>query len=504
MKMTIGKNILANAIGRVWHAIMSFAFVPIFVKLLGEESYGIVTFFAVMQTVLNLMGVGLQKTIRREFTNTGEDIESINLHKYKLLRSCELIYLIVCLIIFFLCYYGSDFIANKWLNYDTLDSKTVAYSIILMGLSIGLQLLANLYIGGVFGLDLQVLANVMQTAWATIKNACVVPILYLTEGNILYFYIWMVLCDFLYVVVLRITLLQKIPTGITKKWQFRDLRILINIWKYAGGLFLISIGSILNTQLDKIILSKTLTVIDCGAYNSVFHLGSFTAFIPSIIGTAIFSNISSLLFQNKNDDAEKIFIPMNRLAVICVSVMASFMALFSYEIILVWTGSETYANITKFAAPLVILGYMLNAFQQVPYDYLLAKGITRLNQIALFFSIPYVCIVTYYLTTRYGVLGASIAWFTQLLIVTTFYLLAFYKICFNKSGLKWLIVENYGIFILSFIPAVCLRLLVNHINFQPVFIIGLALIFSALTFSVLLLSIEKNTIIGLIQKRRGL
>ncbi len=435
MKSTIGKNVLANFVGKIWTAVVSLIFVPIFVRIMGEEAYGIVTFFAVMQSVLNIMGVGLQKTLRREFAKAGNDKETINFEKYKMLRSSEFLYFIIFIVIFCLCFFGADFIANKWLTYEMLDSSVVAGSIVLMSVSIGLQLLANLYAGGIYGLDKQVLANGLQIGWMTLKNVGVLPFIVLTNGSVLYFYIWMVLIDILYCIVLRTILIKAIPTISRKKWTISDLSVLKEIWKYAGGLFLISIGTALSTQLDKIIMSKNLTVIDCGAYNSAFHLGSFSAYIPTIIGTAIFSNIATLTFQNKKDEAEALFKTMNRFSVIIVSVMSSFIALFSYELLLVWTSSQIYADIMRQAAPFVIFGYMLNAFQQVPYDYLLAQGNTKLNQGLLAISIPYVCTVTVYMTKTYGVMGASIAWFVQLIILTTAYLLLFYRLCFKKSGL---------------------------------------------------------------------
>ena len=127
MSNKMAKNVIANTVGKIWTALAALLFVPVYVRLLGEEAYGIVTFFAVLQSVLNIMGVGLQKTLRREFANGGDgkSIGEINQKKYKLLRSCEFIYLLVCIIIFLICSLGSTYIAGKWLNYKTLSASSV-------------------------------------------------------------------------------------------------------------------------------------------------------------------------------------------------------------------------------------------------------------------------------------------------------------------------------------------------------------------------------------------
>ena len=49
-------NTCANLLSRAWTMIANFVFVPLYIGLLGEEAYGLVTFFATMQTVLNLLG----------------------------------------------------------------------------------------------------------------------------------------------------------------------------------------------------------------------------------------------------------------------------------------------------------------------------------------------------------------------------------------------------------------------------------------------------------------
>ena len=494
MDSAIVKNVLANFIGKICTVVISLAFVPVYVKIMGEEAYAIVTFFAVMQSVLNIMGVGLQRTLRREFAKNGNDIDCFNRYKYKILRSSEFIYFIVFVIIFFICNFSSDYIVEKWISYSTLDSFDIARAITLMGVSIGLQIIANLYAGGLYGLNLQVLANELQIGWMILKNAGVIPILIFTNGSIFYFYAWMTLVDFTYSIILRMVVIKPIPTNSKKIWMIRDLSILRGLWKYAGGLFFISIGTAFSTQLDKIILSSSLSLTDCGAYNLAFNLGSFSVYIPTIIGTAIFSNVTNLIFQNKKNEAKKLFEPMNKIAVIFVTIMSTYIALFSYEIILVWTGSQIYANAIRDSAPFVVFGFMLNAYQQVPYDYLLAQGITTLNKRMLLFSIPYVCTVTLYLTKSFGLMGASVAWFMQLLIITTVYLLAFYRISFNQNGLLWLLKDVYGIFVLVFIPALIFRFVLNHLYIEPFIIIVFAVIAGSITLLLMLFYFEQNTI----------
>lgn len=500
MKNKIGVNIIANTVGKVWTILVSILFVPVYIIFLGEESYSIVTFFSVMQSILNIMGVGLQRTLRREFAKHDEDTEISNTRKYKLLRSSEVVYFFICLLIIVICSVGAPYISNQWLNYETLNPNAVATAIGLMGCCIGLQLIANLYAGGVYGLDYQGMANGLQIGWMTLKNAGVILILWLVSSDIVTFYLWNVLADLLYCVVLRGVLIRYLPRKHKAPWKLKDLSNLKSIWRYAGGLLLISVGVAVNTQLDKIIMSKWLPVISCGAYNSASQLGSFTTYIPTIIGTAIFSNITSFLFQKEYNQAKKLFASLNRASVIIVSALSAYISMFSYELILVWTGSSAYAEIMRYAAPMVIIGYTLNAFQQIPYDYLLAAGNTKINQMQLLFCIPYVLTVTMYLTKSFGVNGAAFAWMLQLLICTTAYLIMFHKVCFGKGAIKWMLKEVYLIYLVALISAVVLKGVLNWAGLSPLVTLVIAVLAGGVCLIALLFIFGRNDVRKLLVK----
>ena len=57
---------IANYLGQGWAALMGIAFVPLYVKVLGVESYGLVGVFAVLQASLMLLDLGLTPTLSRE------------------------------------------------------------------------------------------------------------------------------------------------------------------------------------------------------------------------------------------------------------------------------------------------------------------------------------------------------------------------------------------------------------------------------------------------------
>ena len=133
-----GKNAVSNIIAKLWTMIATYLFVPFYINILGEESYGIVSFFATLQMAINILGLGLANTLRREFAvNTG-DKEKDNYRKKKLLNCIELIYIIISILVSVICIVCSTPIANNWLNIGMLEFRYVANAVALMGNSIAI------------------------------------------------------------------------------------------------------------------------------------------------------------------------------------------------------------------------------------------------------------------------------------------------------------------------------------------------------------------------------
>src|SRR3972149_8616428 len=62
----ISINLLANFAGQAWSALMTLALVPVYIKFLGIEAYGLIGFYAMLQGILVVWDFGLGQTLNRE------------------------------------------------------------------------------------------------------------------------------------------------------------------------------------------------------------------------------------------------------------------------------------------------------------------------------------------------------------------------------------------------------------------------------------------------------
>src|ERR1019366_6384617 len=115
MTASLKRNVVANYLGQGWRALMGLAFVPLYIKYLGIEAYGLIGIFALLQAWLGLLDMGMTPTLSREmarFTSGTHSAQSIR----DLLRSIEVVGLGVALVIAVGIWVASGWLASDWLR----------------------------------------------------------------------------------------------------------------------------------------------------------------------------------------------------------------------------------------------------------------------------------------------------------------------------------------------------------------------------------------------------
>ena len=474
--MTIKKdnlkwNITANFMIRLWSAISNFIFVPLYIKFLGEEAFGLVTFFSTLQTIMNLLGMGLSKTLRREFASIG-NTDKLLIEKYKLLRSVEFVYGCIALLIIFLCFFGANFIATKWLSVNKLPINLVSKTIVLMGVSIAIQMIASMLQGCLFGLEKQVEADIIQFFWSFVRNVGVILLMALCAIDLISFYLWYIALDVFYLTILRIRVINFLKKNNTYRlsWNLSDISNIRKIWKYAFGLFFISICTI---GFDKVIISKSFDLITIGAYNTIVMLGNFSLIISTSVGIAVFSRFAILKSENKMDELRSLYKTVNRLVNFCVGCLGSFIAVFSNDIILFWTNSTQIAQIASNSAELLILGFTFLALQQITYEYMLSTGVVFFDNIRAIITVVALLAIMPLLILRNGFFGAAEAVFGIFSIIAIVYVGIINEKYINRNAIIAILEDMVLPLVIPWIIAVIIHSVASNLtnsNFAKVLV----------------------------------
>lgn len=412
------KNIIANFIGRFWSILSNFLFIPLYIHYLGFESYSIISFTLVIAGLMAVLDAGLTATLSREFAR----LDNLQEEKLRIFKTLETSYFIVIALCIILVFALSGIIADKWLNLKTFSPEIVSYFIKIISFDIGFQLLLRFYMGGLLGLEKQVKANMYQVGWGILRNGLVVGAI-LVVPTLEMFFIWQTISTIIFAILIKLSL-NKTLTGYYKiDFNLKIEKVILKrIWVFAGGMLLISLVSALNTQMDKITISKLLPVDSLGHYTLAVSLAMGILVLINPISITLLPRFTALYSAGKNNEASTLFCKINLFVAILVFSIMSNMVFFSKQLIWIWTGDLELAQQAHVYLPIIALSVAMLSLTTIPYNIAIANGYTKLNNqlglISLFVTLP----GYWFATKSYGAIGAAFVFSGVQTIATLIYI----------------------------------------------------------------------------------
>lgn len=437
--MKLGRNLLAGLANSIWSALIGFAVIPFYLKYLGIEAYGLIGFFVTTQAVLSLLDMGMAPTINREVARCSA---SGNLREAGgLLHTLAVVYGCMAVLIALLIAALAPWIAEYWLQSSRLSAQTISYAVMLMGLVIACRWPVGLYQGALIGAQRLTVSSGINIVMTTVSSLGAVAVLAFVSPTIEAFFIWQALAGLAYVAAMRLGAWRVI--GRITDVRF-DVNALKNIWRFSAGMSGVAVSAIILMQLDKVLLSKILSLEDFGRYAlaGVVASGLYVLLTPAF--NVIYPRLSVLVAVNDTEKLVELYRSGTRLLLAALFPIATAAAVFAEEILLLWTGNPALASSTAPVVSLFLIGTALNGAMHFPYALQLAYGMTRLpltiNAVLVVVMIP----TTILLALRYGVVGGAAAW----VVLNGIYLLLgtwlTHRSILKGIGLKWL-VSDVGI-----------------------------------------------------------
>lgn len=400
---------------------------------------------------------GLSATLSREFARADRNKQS----KIKTFKTLESTYFLITIFSILIVSFFSGFIAANWLNAKAFSSAELSYFIKIVSFDIGFQLLFRFYTGGLLGLEKQMKANMIQIAWGVLRNGLVVlGVLFIPSLEI--FFLWQAISTILFTLLIKVSLEKTLVGKYLFDFSFKiEKKIFADIWKFAGGMMLISMVTALNTQLDKLSISKLLTIESLGYYTLGIALSQGIILIINPIATAVLPRFTSLYSASENNQAAYLFNKINLVASILIFTVMAILCFFSKEILWIWTGNKDIAEKAYLLVPVIAVAYSMYALQVMPYNIAIANGYTKLNNILGVVSLAITIPGYFIFTEKYGAIGAAYVFcFVQLTTAIIYISLInkkFIKINFIKNivlkQILWpCIISVLVVYIFSLLP----------------------------------------------------
>ncbi|ALG68705.1 oligosaccharide flippase family protein [Beggiatoa leptomitoformis] len=385
---------------------MSLAFVPVYIHFLGIEAYGLIGFFTTLIAMFALLDMGLSATLNREIAKLSVQTESAQKTR-DLVLTITTIYWLIGIVIGCIIALSASFISTHWLKSVSLNTQTIEHAIMMMAFIVLFQWMQGIYASGLIGLQKSVFLNGVVIIVATLRGGGAVLVLWLISPTLQAFFAWQLIVTVLHTLILATGLWRYLPVAQSARFQFSILK---DIWRFMVGMNAITLVSLVLTQLDKIILSKILTLEAFGYYSLASMIAASLYRAISPIAAAVFPRFNQLITINKELELKRLYHKSSQLIATIIFPLAIGIAFFSYEILWLWTHNQQMAEQSYLLVSLLIIGAMFNGMMNIPYMLQLAYGWTTfsfyMNFLAILVLTPALLIGVPY----YGALGAAAIW----------------------------------------------------------------------------------------------
>lgn len=399
-------NLFANIIGKIISSLISILIVPLYIKHLGVESYGLIGIFSSITAMASVLDLGISTSLNRELAKISTSNDE-RLKSRDLIYTMEICYLVIGIIGFLILYSLVPFFQN-WVHPVNLSKFTIKNSFILICFVFLTQWPISFYTGGLTGLGKQLLLNTIQLSFVLIKSFGTILVLSFFKSSIEIFFLCQIIANILFFIIMRFAVWSCFPKC-DKRPNFK-FKLLNEIKKFTSGISLLMILSLLLTQIDKIVLSKTLSLEIFGYYTLAYVITSNIGILVNAVYNSFFPKFTNLIHNKNYLELNNLYHKSCQLVSLFVFPISLMIIFFSKELLFMWNGNEVIAEKTYKVLSLLVVGQVFNTLVIMPMSLQFASGWLRLSIIKNIIAVIILIPLMFVLTSKFSLIGAGICW----------------------------------------------------------------------------------------------
>lgn len=415
--------VILNYIAQFYSAISLLIVVPIYIKLLGSEAYGLVAFFIMLQAWFQILEAGISGSITRVIAisknHTGNFSAALLICK-----KIFILFFLISLLILFLGAIFNDFLTNEWFQ-TSISKDVLSVSLFSMFFSLAFKYLSGPFRSILIGLERHVELSVVTIIILTLKYPLSVFYIVYFSKEVDDFFIYQALtCVFEFVSFLLLSIYSiKLNKERGKGGDNSGVLSLtfIDFFKFSIQLSILSISWVVVTQVDKLVLSKFMTLDNYGFYSLAVSLSGAILIFAAPLNQILMPKLTGLFNNNDRDGFYRVyFISFSILCMISIS-LGIFLFIFGSEVVYLWTSEQVLSVRANEYLGFLSLGNSISVLMSMVFLLLFCSGDLKLH------TIVYVCYslvlipLSIIITSNYGGYGASAFWFFHNVILFTFW-----------------------------------------------------------------------------------
>ncbi len=438
--MSIKHNVIANYIGQFYVTIIGIIMLPVYLRFMGKEAYGLVGFFGIMTTWLALIDMGFTPALGREVARfRGGAIDAGELRSLE--RAMLMLFSGIGLVIVTAVGFSSEIIAKHWLKVENLPYDEVSLAIALMGIVFALKWPSGIFRSVITSFERQVWLNTVNITIATIRFVGIIPVFNWLGATPRVFFTYqalVALLELIFLTSLNYRFLPSWPEGFKRPWTLAPLK---NIWRFALSVAFLSFVWTMVTQTDKLVLTKLLPLSKYACYAIAVTAAGGIMILINPITQAVLPRLTRLVAEKKPDDLCALYRKTTRINCVISGSAAVILVMYAQPLLWAWTGDLSIASQAAKVLLFYALGNFFLAVSRLQYNLQFAHGDLRLHiKGNIIFPIVLVPSIIW-AAIHYGMAGASFMW----MMINLLFLLGWTPIVHHrflpKQHMTWLIKD---------------------------------------------------------------
>lgn len=374
------RNAASSFLALAWLSLLSIVTIPVYIRLLGVSEWGLVAACASLQILSNFIDAGFSQIVPRWAAQEAQNPERLRQHVNLFRR----LYLGLGLAMFGVLQASADYLAHHWFQVPPGRGDALELAIRIVSFQFLFQFVNNLHIGLWHGLQRQVLANVRACGFGTLKHVAALLALLAGAQQAWVYALAFACVACIEVCVNAVSVRRMIGTeSVAATGNKVALAPLLKEVSVLSGAILVGL---LVSQLDRIILSRTVDVASFGIYTVVATLALAFLQLQAPVTRAYFPVIVRDIQTNGRVSGHH----MKRMLVgtLLTSTLPALLACaLAPKILELWLHDPNVVKLGTTPLQFLLLAMALNSLYGCIYQVIIAKGqahrVLQFNMISL-------------------------------------------------------------------------------------------------------------------------
>lgn len=414
-------------------ALTMLILAPVYLLYLGAEAFGLIGFYTTLLICMQVFDMGMATTLNREIARHGDGL--LTQKNAQLLRCVELVYAGISLAVVLGTWAMGAWFVDAWFTAKTIPSVQLTHAIYGIGICVALRFPITVYQSALFGSGKMHLASGIGITQIIVGALGAYVLLRFNEADVVTFFVWQAVIASLHLASVRAVVWRHAPR---LKIQTFDWAAMRGITRYAAGAGMVSVAGLVLSQVDKLVLSKTLNLEQYGYYMLASSLAASVHMLSGPFYNLFFPLASKLIKSNQSEFLLTKYQFYSASLAACVFPISLYLILFFPQLLSLWMDNQVAVDQIGPIATILIVATSLHALMFLPHALVMAAGVSKaylaMYGLLIALSVP----LTVLLSVRYGAIGGALGQVVLFLVHIFSGVWVTHRLCFRGYGTVWI------------------------------------------------------------------